>query len=103
ARLTAMADAGVPGAEPVKDPVCGMTVTPGKARGGSATHDGREYWFCNPKCRGKFIADPAKYLAPRPAAALAAPAPAAPAAPLPPPPPASGALYTGPMHPEVRA
>jgi Cu+-exporting ATPase len=49
---------------PVKDPVCGMTVTPGKARGGSASHDGHEYWFCNPKCRDKFIADPAKYLAP---------------------------------------
>ncbi|HZJ64407.1 MAG TPA: YHS domain-containing protein, partial [Kofleriaceae bacterium] len=52
-----------PDAEKVKDPVCGMTVTPGKARGGSATHAGHEYWFCNPRCREKFLADPAKYLA----------------------------------------
>src|SRR5438105_4209303 len=47
----------------VKDPVCGMTVTPGQARGGSATHDGNDYWFCNPRCRDKFLAEPDRYLA----------------------------------------
>src|SRR6185503_12722597 len=114
-------DHGVGGAAPdvatVKDPVCGMTVTPGKARGGSATHAGQEYWFCNPRCREKFIADPEKYLAPPPATSHAAsgraapsqaasghaasghapPAQAAPRAPE-----ASGAVeYTCPMHPEI--
>ena len=39
-----------------------MTVKIGLAKGGSATHDGHEYWFCNPKCREKFIADPVMYL-----------------------------------------
>jgi Cu+-exporting ATPase len=65
----------------VKDPVCGMTVTPGVARGGSATHAGQEHWFCNPRCRDKFIADPEAMLA-RAAARAAAPAaqPAHPAA-----------------------
>jgi Cu+-exporting ATPase len=58
-------------ATPVKDPVCGMTVTPGRAKGGSATHDGREHWFCNPRCRDKFVADPARYLAAKPAPAAA--------------------------------
>ena len=55
-----------PEAGTVKDLVCGMNVTPGKAKGGSATHAGHEYWFCNPRCREKFVADPAKYLAPSP-------------------------------------
>src|SRR5215470_15397601 len=67
-----------------RDPVCGMAVTPGQARGGSATHDGREYWFCSPRCRERFVADPARY-----ATASGAAAPAA-------------ALYTCPMHPEIR-
>src|SRR5438874_10779204 len=92
---------GPPGAK-VKDPVCGMTVTPGSARGGSATHDGREHWFCNPRCRERFIADPARYLeASGPAAASAAPAPlsTAPAGAAPSATPASD--YTCPMHPEV--
>src|SRR5262245_47514691 len=82
----------------VKDPVCGMTVTPGKARGGSATHAGHEYWFCNPRCREKFIADPEKYLSPAAAPSHPpAPAPAAPRAPD-----ASRAVeYTCPMHPEI--
>src|SRR4051812_27837590 len=74
----------------VTDPVCGMTVVPGTARGGSATHAGHEYWFCNPKCREKFVADPAKYLAPP-----VAQEPAASAA-------EAGTIYTCPMHPEVR-
>ena len=73
---------------PIKDPVCGMTVVPGTAKGGSAMHAGHDYWFCNPKCRDKFVADPARYLDPAPAAVP----PAAPA----------GAIYTCPMHPEIR-
>ncbi len=67
------------------DPVCGMDVTPGDAAGGSAEHAGTTYWFCNPSCRERFIADPARFLAP--------------------PAPPSGRdtrVYTCPMHPEVR-
>jgi Cu+-exporting ATPase len=52
-----------PGATTAKDPVCGMTVDPGKARGGSAAHGGQTYYFCNPRCREKFVADPGKYIA----------------------------------------
>ncbi len=47
----------------VKDPVCGMTVDPATAKH-RHTHEGRDYYFCCAKCLGKFIADPAKYLAP---------------------------------------
>jgi len=45
-----------------KDPVCGMTVDPATARGGSHEYKGTAYYFCNPKCREKFAAEPAKYL-----------------------------------------
>lgn len=48
----------------VRDPVCGMSVDPSTARGGSFEHDGQRYFFCNPKCRERFTADPAHYLAP---------------------------------------
>ena len=51
-------------------------------------HDGRMYFFCGAKCRAKFAAEPAKYLAP---VADRVPAPAPP-----------GAVYTCPMHPEIR-
>ena len=67
------------------DPVCGMDVTPGDAAGGSAEHAGTTYWFCNPSCRERFIADPARF--------LAAPAP---------PSGRDTRVYTCPMHPEVR-
>src|SRR5512143_1820723 len=72
----------------VRDPVCGMTVTPGVAKGGSASYGGRDYWFCNPKCREKFVADPAKFVGEVVAHS--------------PPPKQDGAVYTCPMHPEVR-
>lgn len=70
----------------MKDPVCGMDVEPGHAGGGSAEHQGRTYWFCNPVCREKFVADPARYLEPRPGVGGAA----------------DTRIYTCPMHPEVR-
>ena len=68
------------------DPVCGMKVTPGK-EAGIVDHAGKRYFFCSRKCVAKFEANPATYLGPKPA-----PVPAAPA----------GAVYTCPMHPEVR-
>lgn len=66
------------------DPVCGMTVDPHTAKH-RAEHNGHTYYFCNPSCRTKFIANPAKYLGPRE-----------------PEPVIEGAIYTCPMHPEIR-
>jgi Cu+-exporting ATPase len=70
----------------VKDPVCGMIVDPTKTAY-STEHEGHAYHFCSAGCRQKFLAAPSKYLAEgRPAKA---PAP-------------EGAVYTCPMHPEIR-
>ena len=66
------------------DPVCGMTVDPA-ASPHRSDHGEVRYHFCSAGCRAKFAADPERYLAPRDE-----PAP-------------SGALYTCPMHPEIRA
>jgi len=71
--------------EGVRDPVCGMTVDPHKTPH-RHTHAGSAYYFCSAGCRGKFAADPAKYLAP-PAAK---------------PPVPEGTIYTCPMHPQIR-
>jgi Cu+-exporting ATPase len=45
------------------DPVCGMTVDPAHARGGSYEHRGQTYYFCSPGCREKFAADPDGWIA----------------------------------------
>ena len=51
-----------PGDAPgAKDPVCGMSVDPAKARG-RAEHKGNTYYFCCPGCETKFKGDPEKYL-----------------------------------------
>jgi Cu+-exporting ATPase len=55
--------------KPETDPVCGMKVDPKTARGGSHTHAGRSYWFCNPRCRERFAADPEHWLAAGPSRA----------------------------------
>jgi Cu+-exporting ATPase len=81
------------------DPVCGMKVDPATARGGSHEHGGKTYWFCNPRCRERFAADPGHWLkaGPSPAAMRApAPAPAAPVAA-----PGERVEYVCPMDPEV--
>jgi xanthine dehydrogenase accessory factor len=44
------------------DPVCGMTVEVETARH-RADHDGRTFYFCNPRCREKFLAAPDRFLA----------------------------------------
>jgi Cu+-exporting ATPase len=72
-----------------RDPVCGMSVDPAKPKGGSTTHRGETFYFCNPKCLAKFEADPAKYLAPQ-------------AAPPPPEAVPPGTMWICPMDPEVR-
>ncbi|HVV93847.1 MAG TPA: heavy metal translocating P-type ATPase [Hyphomicrobiales bacterium] len=92
------------------DPVCGMTVDPTRSPH-SAEHGGRLYHFCSAGCRTKFVAAPERYAGNDGDAApahdhrrddhhhhhhggtpAAAPSPAA----------ADGAVYTCPMHPEVR-
>jgi Cu+-exporting ATPase len=93
------------------DPVCGMKVNPAAARGGSFEHAGKTYYFCNPRCRERFAAEPRKYLAPAPAEPPPAPVAAPPPAPSAPPPaatapssaPLKGVVYVCPMDPEVRS
>jgi len=65
------------------DPVCGMRVDPQTAKHRFA-HNGRDYFFCCGRCRGRFEAEPDKFLQLK--------QPAAPA----------GAIYTCPMHPAVK-
>ena len=72
----------------VKDPVCGMAVDPVSAKH-KAEHGGTTYYFCSTGCHDKFVAEPSRLLAA--------------SAGTPPPTPApSGAIYTCPMHPQVR-
>jgi Cu+-exporting ATPase len=73
----------------VTDPVCKMQVDPASAKGGSSVYAGQTYYFCGPKCKEKFDADPDRYLKPQPPAELTKPAPA-------------GTKYVCPMDPEVR-
>jgi Cu+-exporting ATPase len=68
------------------DPVCGMTVDPATAKH-AFSHAGTIFHFCSAGCQGKFASDPGKYLA----KSQAAPPPAVP-----------GAIYTCPMHPQIR-
>jgi Cu+-exporting ATPase len=76
-----------PAGDAAQDPVCGMTVDPATAKHRSE-HRGETYYFCCNGCRTRFEADPRKYLAPKPAPAAT--------------PESQAAIYTCPMHPEVR-
>ncbi len=67
------------------DPVCGMRVNPGTTAHHFA-HGGTTYHFCSAGCRTKFVAAPDSYLK-----KTAVPEPARP-----------GAIYTCPMHPQIR-
>lgn len=61
-------------------------IDPKTAKGGSAIHGGETYYFCNPKCKTKFEAEPAKYLSvQKPVTAED-----------------KEKIYTCPMHPEIR-
>jgi P-type Cu+ transporter len=85
-----------------KDPVCGMSVDSATARH-KAEHGGATYYFCCAGCRGKFVADPARFLAEpahppvggahKHARGVSAPSPT---------PAPTGASYTCPMHPQIR-
>ncbi len=85
-------------AVPLKDPVCGMTVTPQSPH--TLQHEGTPVYFCSAGCKGKFAANPAKYLIPASGGGGSASAPAQ--APAMFEPVVAGAIYTCPMHPEVR-
>lgn len=69
-----------------RDPVCGMTVDPQKTPHHAEFH-GMTYHFCSARCREKFVADPKAYLDPSPKPAEVA---------------AAGAIYTCPMHAQIR-
>ena len=69
-----------------KDPVCGMNVDPSSAKH-SAEYGGHTYYFCSQGCKTKFVADPMTYIGEKPK----------PPAPVP-----EGAIFTCPMHPEIR-
>ncbi len=92
-----------------KDPVCGMTVDPARAKA-TYEHAGKTYYFCCPGCKTKFEADPAKYLAPKPiqiapasgSHARVMPAPAAATKLAASQPATSRNEYTCPMDPEIR-
>jgi Cu+-exporting ATPase len=68
----------------VVDPVCGMSVDPATTPH-KATYKGENYSFCSARCRTKFAVNPQKYLSSREAE-----------------PAVEGAIYTCPMHPEIR-
>ncbi|WP_293812981.1 heavy metal translocating P-type ATPase [uncultured Bosea sp.] len=72
----------------VKDPVCGMTIDPATAEH-QAAHAGKTYFFCSAGCQNQFEADPAAYVGEKVETPAAKPAP-------------EGAIYTCPMHPQIR-
>jgi YHS domain-containing protein len=79
-------------AQTLIDPVCGMTVTVDSPH--VLQHKGMPVYFCSSGCKSKFMANPAKYQ-------VAGPVSKAPT------PPATertvdGAIYTCPMHPQIR-
>jgi Cu+-exporting ATPase len=69
------------------DPVCGMTVDPAFAKGGSLDDEGTTYYFCSPKCREKFRGAPERYRATEDVAKHVHQA--------------SEGTYVCPMHPEI--
>jgi Cu+-exporting ATPase len=83
----------------LKDPVCGMTVTAQSPH--HLEHAGRPYYFCGAKCLAKFTAEPAKFVQTG-AVAPHAPLAAAPITAALAPEVQAGAVYTCPMHPEIR-
>jgi Cu+-exporting ATPase len=79
------------------DPVCGMKVNTATAAG-MHEHEGSTYYFCNPRCREKFAAEPESYLRSGPSMVHMEAGPAKP-------PPVTGGgervEYVCPMCPEV--
>ena len=71
-----------PAAQTAIDPVCGMTLDPATPLH-HAEHAGRHYFFCGARCKERFVAEPARFLASK------APAPI------------GAGAWTCPMHPEI--
>lgn len=71
----------------LKDPVCGMTVTEQSEH--QSAHMGRTFFFCSSKCKLKFDANPMQYMQVQTDESPAEPV-------------VAGAIYTCPMHPEIR-
>lgn len=69
-----------------KDPVCGMTVDPHGAKGGSSHFKNETFYFCSIKCKTKFDLEPLKYTSPNQNKESVP----------------QNVEYTCPMHPEVR-
>ena len=88
ARFLAAKTTSVAAKAETRDPVCGMKVDPATAKN-TAEYAGEKHFFCSSKCREKFVAEPARYLKPKSVAPMPKPAPA-------------GAIYTCPMHPQIR-
>lgn len=62
-------------------------IDPATAKGGSTQHNGETFYFCNPRCKTKFEAEPLKYLSPKVEDTQNVD---------------TEAIYTCPMHPEIR-
>ncbi|MBC7052147.1 YHS domain-containing protein, partial [Salmonella enterica subsp. enterica serovar Enteritidis] len=69
-------DALSPAVRTERDPVCGMTVEPARAKH-QLEHDGNNVYFCSAGCVAKFRADPARYAQEVPSASHASHAPSA--------------------------
>jgi P-type Cu+ transporter len=74
------------------DPVCGMTVGPSSPH--RAEHAGQQFRFCSAGCRTHFLNDPTRYLSAANAGRAGDHEPHADVT--------ASAIYTCPMHPEVR-
>lgn len=70
----------------VKDPVCGMSVDPHTTEHRSQ-QGGKTWYFCSSRCKSRFEEDPDQYLGEKQKREE---------------PVAPGAMYTCPMHPEIR-
>ncbi len=70
----------------VTDPVCGMSVDP-RSTPHSFDYSGKAYHFCSAGCQQRFAADPTRFLVTKRQANSTS---------------NSGAMYTCPMHPEIR-
>jgi Cu+-exporting ATPase len=73
------------GSKSHKDPVCGMLVSPGSAKGQSI-FEGETYYFCSARCKSRFDENPLAFLSEKKSTAPAR----------------AGAEYTCPMHPQIR-
>jgi Cu+-exporting ATPase len=69
----------------VKDPICGMSVSPESAKN-TSTHEGKVFYFCSAKCKAKFDQNPSQFFTSTKTAPITA----------------ETIEYTCPMHPEIR-